>query len=137
MSGAVYLTVCMAMWGLAVFTMKVAGQRLDPVTVAVFNIIGYLTAGVFLVSRASFGLSRYHLMGIGIGAMFVAGNMAFYKLSQTAQVSTLVPLTSLYVVIPILLGFLLLGEPLSLRKGLGILLALAAIYFLSTVDEPA
>lgn len=137
MSAAIYLVVCMLMWGLAVFAMKVAGQRLDPITVAVFNIFGYLAAGLFLFSRATFGLTKYHLLGVAIGAMFVAGNMAFYKLSQTVQVSALVPLTSLYVILPVLLGFLVLGEPLSLRKGLGIFLALVAVYLLSTVDKPA
>ena len=137
MGAAVYLAVCMLMWGLATFTMKVAGQRLDPMTVAAYNVFGYLAVAVFLFPRASFGLTRYHLMGIGIGAMFVVGNMAFYKLSQTVQVSTLVPLTALYVIVPVLLGVLALGEALSLRKAFGVLLGLVAVYLLSMGDGTA
>ena len=136
MGAAGYLAICMLMWGLATFTMKVAGQHLDPMTVVVYNLLGYFLVGAFLLPTASYGFSRYHAMGIAIGALFVLGNMAFYKLSQTVQVSALVPLTSLYVVIPVLLGILALGEHLTPRKGIGILLAVAAIYLLSSAEEP-
>ena len=137
MGVAFYVAVCMLMWGLAIFIMKVAGERLDPFTMVLFNVFGYLIMGLVLFSRASYGWTRFHLMGVAVGILFVLGNMAFYKLSQTTQVTTLVPMTALHVAVPILLGFLILGEPMSLRKGAGILLALAAIYLLSSVEKPA
>ena len=87
MGAAGYLAICMLMWGLATFTMKVAGQHLDPMTVVVYNLLGYFLVGAFLLPAASYGFSRYHAMGIAIGALFVLGNMALYKLSQTVQVS--------------------------------------------------
>jgi uncharacterized membrane protein len=135
MTGASYLAICLATWGLATFAMKVAGSRLDPMTVATYNMVGYLSVGVFLLPKAEFGLSRYHVVSVVIGALFVLGNMAFYKLSQTAHVSSLAPLTALNLAIPVLLGILLLGEPPTVRKALGIALALAALYFLSSAEE--
>ena len=135
MEASVYLTICILMWGMAIFTMKLAGQGLDPMTLAVFNAAGQLILGVILFSRASIGLSKHHMMGIAVGVLFVLGNMAFYKLSQTAQVSTLAPLTALHIAVPILLGIVLLGEPVTVRKGIGVLFALLAIYFLSSSDS--
>ena len=137
MGAAGYLGACMLMWGMATFTMNVAGRHLDPMTIAAFNMFGYLAVGAFLFPYASWSFTKYHAMGIAIGAMFVLGNMAFYKLSQTGQVSTLVPLTALYVALPVVLGILALGEALTLRKVLGVLLAIGAIYLLSAAEEPA
>ena len=132
MTSSGYLVICLLMWGLATFGMKIAGERLDPMTTAGFNILGYLVISVFLLPRMSLGMTRYHILAIAIGTMFVLGNLAFYKLSQTTQVSLLAPLTALYVAIPVLLGILVLGEPMSLRKGMGILLAAGAIYLLTS-----
>ncbi len=132
MNSSIYLVICLLMWGLATFSMKVVGERLDPMTIVVFNILGYLALGVFFLSRASFGVTRYHILAIAIGSMFVVGNMAFYKLSQTTQVTLLAPLTALYVAIPVILGLLMLGESMTLRKGLGVLMAVFAIYLLTS-----
>ena len=134
MGAAFFLVVCILMWGLATMGMKLAGQRLDPITIAAFNMFGYLAVGAFLFPQASYGWSRYHLIAVAIGAVFVVANMAFYKLSQTAYVSTLAPLTALYVVIPVVVGVVALGEPLTFRKVIGVLLALVALYLLSSVD---
>ncbi|MBI4531265.1 MAG: EamA family transporter [Candidatus Latescibacteria bacterium] len=131
MSPLVYTLICILMWGIAVFVMKLAGTRLDPVTTVVFNMFGYVIMGSFLLPHASFTLTRAHVLAVVIGPLFIAGNMAFYKLSQANDISTIAPLTALNVVIPIILGILFLGEPLTLRKGLGILLAVGAIYLLS------
>lgn len=134
MGAAIYLAICILMWGMAMFVMKVVGARLDPLTIAAFNMFGYLSVGVFLFPKASYGFSRYHLLSILIGAMFVIANMAFYKLSQTGQVSVLAPLTALYVVVPVILGIAFLHEPPSLRKLAGVVLALVALYLLSGVE---
>ncbi|NUQ12248.1 MAG: DMT family transporter [Gemmatimonadaceae bacterium] len=91
----------------------------------------------FLFPQASWGFSRYHLLSIVIGAMFVLANLAFYKLSQTEQVSTLAPLTALYVIVPVVLGMFFLGEPPTARKVIGIILGLASLYLLSGMEtEP-
>lgn len=135
MSGFGYLAICMGMWGLALFGMKLAGQKLDPITIAGFNMFGYLLVGAFVLPRASFELTRYHLVAVAVAAMFVVGNMAFYKLSQSSAVSTLAPVTALYIIIPIVLGIVFLREPLTWQKGAGIALALVAIYLLSLPDN--
>jgi len=122
----------MTTWGLGTFIMKIVGQRLDPVTTVGFNIIGYLSVAIFLFSRMSFALTRYHLLAIPIGIMFVLGNLAFYRLASTTEITILVPLTALYIAIPVLLGVLVLGEPMTVRKGIAFLLAAGAIYLLST-----
>ena len=132
MSPLVYLAICLLSWGLATFSMKLVGERLDAMTIVGFNILGSVAMGVIFMPRMSFGMTRYHVLAIAIGTMFVLGNMAFYKLSRTHSVSLLAPLTAIYIAIPVLLGVFVLGEPITLRKGVGILLAVGAIYLLTS-----
>ncbi len=50
-------------------------------------------------------------------------------------VSTLGPLSSLYVVLPIVLGITILKEPVTPKKALGLILAVSAIYVLSSAEH--
>jgi bacterial/archaeal transporter family protein len=127
-----YFIACLLAWGMATFAMKIVGERLDPMTLVGFNLLGYVVVSVFFVPKMALGITRFHILAVAIGVMFAIGNLAFYKLSQTHGVSLLAPLTALYVAIPVILGILVLGEPMTVRKGLGILLAVGAIYLLSS-----
>jgi len=64
--------------------------------------------------------------------LFVFSNFAFYRLSHAGEeVTILAPLTSLYVLVAVALGVLVWQEPITLRKGLGILLGVVAMILLS------
>lgn len=134
------VATAMLCWGLAVFLPKVARSDLSAPGVVLANAIGYalcmpliwcLLAGTD--KRPSVG----HLAGIATGVLFVAGNLAFYKLLGEGQVARLAPLTALYVAIPVLLGALLLRERLSALQWCGVLLALLAGYLLAREPAPA
>ena len=131
MQNALLLVACMCAWGLAVFLMKIAGQKLGPYTCSVFALPGYVLVGLLISPRADYHLTVYHGAALGIGALYMLGNMAFYKLCGTQDLTALAPITNLSIVIPILLGWMLLGEPISLRRVLGIVLALAAVVLLN------
>jgi transporter family protein len=53
------------------------------------------------------------------------------------SVSVLGPVTALYIIVPAVLGVLLLGESVTLRKVGGILLAMVAIYLLASEEGAA
>jgi drug/metabolite transporter (DMT)-like permease len=62
----------------------------------------------------------------------------FPQLSESGMdVSTLGPLSSVFVSVPAILGVVILGEPITFRKMFGILLAFSAVYVLSTEDHTA
>jgi transporter family protein len=52
-------------------------------------------------------------------------------LEAGGKASIVVPLTSLYPAVTVVLAYLLLGEHISFSKALGVVLAMAAIYLLS------
>lgn len=129
------LAACMMAWGLAVFLMKVAGQKLGPYTSAVFALPGYLAVGLLAAGRAEYHLSPRHAAAFAVGALYMVGNMAFFKLCETGDVSRLVPITSVYVIIPVALGWLLLHEPVTVRRAIGLLLAALALYLLTAPER--
>jgi drug/metabolite transporter (DMT)-like permease len=135
MKTALWFSVCMFGWGIAVFLMaavtKGAG-RLSLGTVLVCNLIGYAIAIAALARHVQLGWSWNHLLAILIAVLYVGANYSYYHLSQSGQqVTVLAPLTGLYVVVTVLLGVALLHEPVTLRKGLGIVLAVAAVILLT------
>lgn len=50
------------------------------------------------------------------------------------SVSVLGPVTALYIIVPAVLGVVLLGENITLRKGVGIAMAMIAIYLLASEE---
>jgi transporter family protein len=53
------------------------------------------------------------------------------------SVSVLGPVTALYIVVPAVLGVLCLGETFTLRKVVGLVLAVSAIYLLASEEGAA
>ena len=60
----------------------------------------------------------------GTNIIGITGNLNLN--AQGGETSLLVPLTNLYVVIPVAAGVLFLGDKFTLKKGFGILLGIAA-----------
>ena len=65
------------------------------------------------------------------GVMMALGAVAFYVALQTGKAMVVVPLTSLYPVVTIMLSYLILHEQISLTKGLGIVLAVVALVLMA------
>ena len=129
------LSACIMAWGLAVFLMKVAGEHVGPYTAVVCNLFGYLIIIALVARKADYHLTWGHLVGVLVGALYVLGNMAYYKLSETVEVSRLAPVTALYVAIPIILGWLLLRESVSPQRVIGIAMAAISLYLLMAPER--
>lgn len=59
------------------------------------------------------------------------GFLYFFNALSKGPATIVIPLTSMYVVISSILAFLFLAEPLSLKKVLGILFAIAAVIMMA------
>jgi len=128
-----YFSICFFGWGIAILLMTIIGKNLEHKTTLVCNLIGYLVVNVFILQKAKLGLTLHHGMAVFVGVLFVASNLAYYKLSEMGgQASVLGPLTGLYVLVPVVLGPVFLEEKLTPRAWVGIVFAVLAIYLLSS-----
>lgn len=74
------------------------------------------------------------LLGTGI-ALVIAVVSYFFALSE-GPASVVVPIFGMFIVGGAMLGLLFLHEPLTLRKAIGILLAIASIYLIAGHQKP-
>lgn len=135
MKTVLWFSICVLAWGVAVFLMTFVTRgagKLNVGTILVCNLVGYALMIGLLARDVQFAWSWNHALAALISSLFVAANYSYYKLSHTGEgVTILAPLTGLYVVVTVLLGMVLLHETMTLRKGLGIALAVAAVILLS------
>jgi uncharacterized membrane protein len=130
----VYFALAVLGWGLGVFLMKIATQHITPWTAVVFNLPGYLMVGLLLVPKvdwSAFSWNMGHTVAIAVGACYVIANWGFYHVVETGAVSTLTPMTGLFMAVPVILGALVLGERPTAMQYCGIVLAIVAIVLLA------
>jgi bacterial/archaeal transporter family protein len=67
----------------------------------------------------------------GAGVLAYAGSLTFLLAIDRASASLVVPMTAMYPVVTIILGAVFLSERLTISQKLGVVLSIAAIFFLS------
>ncbi len=121
-------------WGTGVFLMKIATRYIDNWTAVVFNLPGYLLVGLLLIPKvkwSQFSWTPGHTVAILVGSCYVIANWGFYRAVERTAVSTLTPMTAVYMVVPVMLGALLLGERPTAMQYCGIVLAFVALVLLA------
>jgi len=125
----VYL-VLLGVWGVMV---KVASVRLNALTVTfVSTTAAWLTVVLFSLPRLNFS-SRFGVsIAVLCGVIGGITSIIFYGVLKYAPASIVIPLTTLYVLVTVVLSYAFLGETISLRQAAGILLGIAAVFLLTT-----
>ncbi len=126
--------VSLGLWGLwGVFT-KVSTQHLGPQGAYLLGMLGYIPAFVILLYETG-GRVAWHPWGwaaaVAAGMSTGFGLFFFFRALNYGAASVVVPLTSLYPVVTVILSWLFLRESLSPRQLAGLVLAMAAVWLLS------
>lgn len=126
----VYTVVALILYGVWGLISKIATNYIDPKTVLFYDIGGAVAVGIVLSLSTGINWSS-DLRGIGWGLLTgIVGTTATYcffvAVSQGSS-SLVLPLTSLYPAVTVILAFVILREPIHLRQALGIILAIIAI----------
>ena len=131
-----YLTMTllsMVLIGFNTFAVKLVSHQLHPALILVTK-FGIGLVGLFFYlnySKVPVVLNRYILYGCLIGLWWSGIMVLYYTAISRGPVSVVVPIFSLNLVIPAVLGFIFLNEPLTLSKGLGLLFACLAVILLA------
>lgn len=132
----IFAIISLLLYGLWGFFPKVASNSgIEARSLLVFETIG--TIAVALVILAVIGF-RPTFNGKGFsfavlaGAAGALGSLFFLLALARGKVSVVVTLTALYPVVVILLSTVFLKEAITLKQGLGMLLAVGAVFLLST-----
>ncbi len=129
---ALLATVLYGLWG---FFPRLATLHLSPRDALVYQTLGGLPV-LFLVLAWLRFRPAYHPHGVLYafltGLAGAVGTLCFFAALQRAPSTTsVVMVTALYPLVVILLALIFLREPLTLRQGVGAILALIALVLLS------
>ncbi|MBW1992681.1 MAG: EamA family transporter [Deltaproteobacteria bacterium] len=126
--------LALAFWGLWGLLAKVATLHLPPYGAYLVSTLGYLPVIGFLLVQRNFQVPWQPAgwsAALGAGLCAALGLLCFYRALAGAPAARVVPLTSLYPLVTVVLGYFLLKESLSFRHLGGIAAALVAVWLLA------
>jgi uncharacterized membrane protein len=85
----------------------------------------------FLFFRRTLMINKCVLWTIPVGLVSLIAIIAFYKALGEGPSSVVLPLTNLYVILPVVFGFVVLKEPVTATRVMGIVFAILAAVFLT------
>jgi len=130
-----YTLMATVLWGFWAVLAKLSADRIGYYSSAlIYSAFSFLTVLViFLVMGQNFRNTGIPGGTIAAAAGVLGGLalISFQRAMSTGPLGTSVSLTALYPAIPVIFGLLVLSEKLSVTKGAGIVLAIAAGILLS------
>jgi bacterial/archaeal transporter family protein len=130
----VYAALTVISWGVWGVFSKVASAHSKPRQVLIFQSVGVLAFGLVVLAVEKFNIewsaTAFSWAAAG-GFLVFIGFLTFFAALDGGQASTVVVLSALYPVVTIALSILFLHERLTMKQGVGIVLALIASVLLS------
>lgn len=124
--------IALVFWGIWAFFSKVLTHRLNTELLAFFTTVGSLLAiTIYTLIRTKIIINTSSWWAMLVGACAMIATFAFYAALSKGPASVIVPWTGLYIIIPVVLGFVFLNEPITINRIIGIITAIIAIIFLS------
>jgi len=117
-------------WGFVGFFLKLASNYSHWPEIYIVSNLAILVASllIYVSQRPSIGVgSSGFNYAMVAGIMMALSAISFYVAIEVGKAIIVIPLTSLYPVVTIVLSYLILHEQISLTKGVGIALALVAL----------
>jgi uncharacterized membrane protein len=132
MNYRIYSAIALVLWGVWAYASKILAVQMKTEILAFYTSIGSLIAiAIYTLIRTKVFLNTNSWWAMLVGALAMIATFAFYAALAKGPVSIVVPWTGLYIIIPVILGFIFLGERITLNRIIGIVTAVISIIFLS------
>ena len=126
--------LALVLWGVWGFFQKLATNHMLPRTVFLFSALGaivvilaVLTTGKFEFSLSADGI----FFAVIAGVCSSVGGLLFLAAVSRGEASVVITFTALYPVVTVILSFSLLREAVTVKQGMGIVLALLSMVLLA------
>ncbi|MFO7675152.1 MAG: EamA family transporter [bacterium] len=124
--------VALLAWGGWGWLSKLAAVRTSPAGIALWaTVASVLPIAAFALAAADRAALRPAPLALAAGLLAGIATVAFYIALGRGPASVVFPLTGMYILIPALLGIVLLREPVTLTRALGMASAALAVFLLS------
>ncbi|MEO0185749.1 MAG: EamA family transporter [candidate division WOR-3 bacterium] len=128
-----YAYIALVGWGLWAIGSKIVSQHLNTVSTSFWISLWSLIFLIFYIIffKNSLQFNNHSLYAIPVGFVSLIAILAFYQALKAGPSSVVIPLTNLYVLFPVIFGFVILKEPITINRILGIGFAIVASILLS------
>jgi bacterial/archaeal transporter family protein len=128
------MALILLLWGIWGFFPKLATGHLSSKSAMVFQAIGSLLVSLYALWSVGFR-PDVHPQGIAYsiiaGAAAGLGSLILLNLLKTESATVAIGVTALYPVVTIALAMVFLGETLTMRQGIGVVLSMAALVLIA------
>lgn len=130
----IHAVIAFFLFGLWGFFPKLSTNHINPKSALVYEVVGAMAVGLLALCLLNFK-PEFHVRGILYailtGMAGTLGVLSFFFAVSRGKASVVVTLTALYPLLTIILAHFILKEPVTLRQGVGMILALIAMLLLS------
>lgn len=128
-----YAYIALLGWGFWAIGSKILSKHLNTISVTFWiSFWSFIFMVLFIIIfKKNLECNHHSLYALPVGFVSLIALLAFYRALATGPASVVIPLTNLYVLFPVVYGFIILKEPITLTRMLGILFALIAGILLS------
>ena len=119
-------------WG---FLPKLAARHINAQSAMIYQVLGGLVIGLAVLINLKFKVDFNvpgMLYGLAIGLLGFFGALMYLVAASKGPLVLVAPLTALYPLGVIILGFIFLDETVSLKQGIGIAFSMLSIYLISS-----
>lgn len=132
-----YTLISLSLYGLWGFFSKLGTNYINPQNTLIYDMFGALIVGLVLVVNKNYqwqGDTRGMFFSAIAGLIGAIATLCYLVAVSKNSVSIVLPVTSLYPAITVLLSSFFLKEPITLRHGMGILFAVMALIIISSSE---
>jgi transporter family protein len=127
--------VAVVCWGIWAFIPKITTRYISPTSAMIYEAIGVCIMGFAVLIFVGFR-PEVHVKGISLailtGILGISGALGFLFAIKSGKVSVVAMFTAMSPVLTILLAYIFLKEPITLKEGLGMLFAFAALFLFAS-----
>lgn len=127
-----YTFIALVGWGFWAIGSKMMTRHFNTSSTSFWiSLSAIVFLSIYLVFQRDLMVNKHILYAVPIGLVSLVAILGFYKALKIGPTSVVVPLTNMYVIFPVLYGFIFLRETITTTRILGIVFAIIATIFLS------
>lgn len=128
-----YAYIALLGWGFWAIGSKILSQHLNTISVSFWiSFWSLLFLTIYIVFyRNQLQFNSHSIYSLPVGLFSLIAILSFYRALKDGPASVIIPLTNLYIIFPVIFGFIILKESITVNKILGIIFAIAASILLS------
>ncbi len=128
----IYALIALIFWGIWAYFSKLLATNMKTELLAFYTTFGSLIViAIYTLIRTKLVFQTTSALAMIVGALAMIATFAFYAALAKGPASVIVPWTGLYIIIPVVLGFIFIGEKITANRIIGIVAAVVSIIFLS------